>query len=117
DVGSTMIADLHRYPGRRELRSIVGEVHEAARPPIGAPLTTSLAGACDELGAALGEVPWIERWPVTVLAAPTVSAGRWALVDHTGSLPLAPDGVGGVMAMVAASRGAAVPITAEWTAA
>ena len=56
-VGETMVADLHRYPGRRELRAIVGAVHDL-QPPSAAPLvTTSLAGACDEVGAALGEVP------------------------------------------------------------
>jgi hypothetical protein len=116
-VGSTTVADLHRYPGRRELRAIIGAVHAPQLPRPGVVATTSLAGACDEVGAALGEVPWLERWPVTVLAAPTLSAGRWVLADHTGTLPLAPDAAPGLMAMVAASRGAAVPLTAEWTAA
>ncbi len=115
-VGSTTVADLHRYPGRRELRSIVGTVHAPIQPRPGGVDTTSLAGACDDVGAALADVPWLERWPVTVLAAPTFTAGRWVLADHTGSLPLAQEAAGGLMAVVAASRGAPVPITAEWTA-
>jgi hypothetical protein len=115
-VGSTVEADVHRYPGRRELRAIIGTVH-AQVPRSSGVASTSLAGACDEVGAALGEVPWLERWPVTVLAAPTLRGGRWVLADHTGSLPLATDAETGLMVMVAASRGAAVPVTAEWTAA
>ena len=93
---------------------LLGRHHVAALRRAGAHVVVADR---DEVGAALGEVPWLERWPVTVLAAPTLSAGRWVLADHTGTLPLAPDAAADLMAMVAASRGAAVPVTAEWTAA
>jgi hypothetical protein len=126
--GAVMHGDLHRYPGRRELRCLVGRVLDPPAllsPPVapGAPsqapgvppAATSLAGACDEVGAALAEVPWLERWPVVVYAAPTLVRGRWVLTDHTGSLPLTgPPSL--VPTLVAVSGGAPVRITAEWTA-
>lgn len=113
-VGEAFEADLHRYPGRGELRCVVGVVHrEPERDPV-PPLTSSLAGACDQIGAALAGVPWLERWPVTVLAAPTLDHGRWVLSDHSGSLPIA-----GLPAdwpsVVALSGGRPVALTAEWT--
>lgn len=112
--GDVLYADVHRYPGRLELRSLLGEVAEAVVGSAPIPATTSLAGACDEVGAALAAVPWIERWPVCVLATPTFAAGRWALTDHTGSLTLA--GSAAPVALVAASGGRPVPIMGEWTA-
>ena len=112
--GDRLHADVHRYPGRRELRSLIGEVaaHGVARHE--APATTSLAGGCDEVGGALAAVPWLERWPICVLAAPTLVGGRWWLGDHTGSLPIA--GVAAPVTLIAASAGRAAPIVCEWTA-
>ncbi len=115
-VGEVFEADLHRYPGRRELRVVTGIVHREPEPRSAAPPSSSLAGACDEIGEALVGVPWLERWPVTVLAAPTLDHGRWVLTDHTGSLPVAglpPEWP----AVVAWSAGRPVCVTAEWTAA
>jgi len=49
-----------------------------------------------------------------VLAAPSVLDGRWVLTDHTGSLPLVgPDRA--LATLLAASSGAPVPVTIEWT--
>jgi hypothetical protein len=112
--GDQLLADVHRYPGRCELRSLIGSVAEARSAVHAVPATTSLAGACDEVGTALGTVPWLERWPVCVLAAPTVHAGRWWLVDHTGSLPIA--GAAAPIALVATTAGRPAPIVCEWTA-
>ena len=112
--GDELTAGLHRYPGRSELRCIVGEVSEH-RPSIGAePVTTSIAGACDQIGQAIAGVPWLERWPVCIRATPTTASGGWHLTDHTGSFPLA----GGTepVALVAATTGRSMPITCEWTA-
>jgi hypothetical protein len=114
-VGTVLHADLHRYPGCNELRCVLGVVHAAPAAPADEPLTTSLAGACDEIGSRLAGVPWLERWPVTVAAAPTLSGGSWSLVDHTGSVPLAP-GREAAPTLVAVSGGRSVGITAEWTA-
>lgn len=112
--GDRLQAEIHRYPGRRELRSLIGQVTSPAVASHVAPTTTSLAGACDEVGEALAVVPWLERWPICVSAAPTLVGGRWWLADHTGSLPLA--GVAAPVALLAASAGRATPIVCEWTA-
>jgi hypothetical protein len=77
---------------------------------------SSLAGACDDVGAALAGVPWLERWPVVVHAAPTLSAGRWVLTDHTGTLPVAGP-LDTVPHLVALSGGHRVVVSGEWTAA
>lgn len=113
-VGTVIRADLHRYPGRNELRCALGSVHGAPEDLAAGPDTTSLAGACDDIGTALAGVPWTERWPVTVAAAPTLHRGGWSLVDHTGSMPIL-ETSGSLAPLVAVSGGRAVPITAEWT--
>ena len=114
-VGTVLHADLHRYPGCNELRCVLGVVHAAPAAHSEEPVTTSLAGACDEIGSRLAGVPWLERWPVTVAAAPTLAGGSWSLVDHTGSVPLAP-GRDAAPTLAAVSGGRPVAITAEWTA-
>ena len=116
EVGQRVTADFHRYPGRRELRCLVGLIHEPGVTGAPEPVrSASLAGGCDEVGAALAGVPWLERWPVTVLAAPTLQGGRWLLADHTGSLPVVGASAGWPL-VVAVSAGHPVALTAEWTA-
>jgi hypothetical protein len=113
--GAMLEADVHRYPGRGEVRVLLdhvvaGEQGDALCQP------TTIAGACDQVGRALGDVPWIERWPVEVRAVPTPADGQWLLTDHTGSLPLV--GNPGALAPLAAeSGGYPVDVMAEWTAA
>jgi hypothetical protein len=121
-VGDVVRADVHRYPGAAELRALVGRIEEPGvrpaamlEPPV-VTRATSLAGACDEVGRAIAIVPWLERWPVTVSASPTLSGGRWILTDHTGSLPLLA-GPDGLAPLVALSRGGAVTVSCEWTSA
>ncbi len=116
-IGRVLRADLHRYPGAGEVRCVLGAVHAESAddlPSQQSVRTTSLAGACDEVGWALAAVPWIERWPVSVAAAPTLAAGRWVLADHTGSLPVVV-GADGMAPLVAISRGGSVDLTCEWT--
>lgn len=60
--------------------------------------------------------PWLERYPLCVVAAPTRDAWRWLLTDATGSLPLV-DGATGVGTLLACSAGRPITVTAEWTAA
>jgi hypothetical protein len=111
-VGSAIDADLHRYPGVG-LRALVGTVH-AVHDGISAPPPTSVAGACDAIGAALAAEPWTEHLPVTVQAAVTRLDGRWVLGDGTGSLPLAAE-TPGLPVVLAASAGAPIDVTVEWT--
>lgn len=113
--GTVVHADLHRYPGG-SLRALAGERHADPLPfaIAGGPSAATVAGACDEIGSVVADEPWLERFPATVLAAPSVLDGRWVLTDHTGSLPLVgPDRA--LAALLAASSGAPVPVTIEWT--
>ena len=110
-VGTSLHADLHRYPGPA-LRALVGVRHadplDVARPP-----AADVAGACDEIGSILVGEPWLDRVPATVRGAVTRSGSGWVLTDDTGSLPL----LGGrSMAMLLAiSSGEPVDVTVEWT--
>ena len=111
-VGTVVRADLHRYPGG-SLRALAGD--RFADPlPLFEPRAVTVAAACDEIGGAIAAEPWQERHPATVRAAPTVSNGRWILADHTGSVPLiGPERA--LAALVAASAGAPVAVTVEWS--
>jgi hypothetical protein len=116
EVGTSVDADLHRYPGPA-LRALVGSRH--GEPLGGAhPPTQPVAGACDELGAMLANEPWLDRLPVTLRASLTRSGSRWALTDDTGSLPMVEaenaDGAG-IATLLAVSGGRPVDLTVEWT--
>lgn len=112
-VGTSVHADLFRYPGALGLRVLAGRHHAAPEPagPIGG---CSVAAACAEVGAAVAAEPWVERYPMCVVAAPARVAGRWVLTDATGSLPIV-EGASGIGSLLACSEGAALPVTAEWT--
>jgi hypothetical protein len=112
-VGTSMQADLFRYPGALGLRSIVGRRHADPEPALEVH-AMSLHEACAQVGEAVIAEPWIERYPVCVLAAPARVNGRWVLTDRGGSLPIV-DGVSGLASLLACSQGGLLPITAEWT--
>ena len=111
-VGTIVHADLHRYPGGA-LRALPG--HRYADPlPLAEPPSLTIAAACDAVGGAIAAEPWQERYPVIVRAAPTVHDRRWVLTDETGSWPMT--GTGRALAAVlAASAGAPVTLTVEWS--
>jgi SWIM zinc finger len=112
EVGTTITADLHRYPGG-SLRALVGE--RSGEPVRAAGVRAStLAAACDEIGAMVAAEPWAERLPATVLAALGMHDRRWVLADATGSVPVLAGAVG-VATVLAATAGAPVPLTVEWT--
>lgn len=112
-VGTSVHADLFRYPGAVALRVLVGPRHAPPEPGLDV-LAVGVRAACDQIGSALTLEPWLERYPICVSAAPTRAGGRWVLTDAEGSLPLA-DGAPGVGALLSCSEGRVVPITAEWT--
>lgn len=138
EVGTSIHADVHRYPGRA-LRALMGDRHAnpvdamfpnqpASGPPRGRPPAQSVSDACHEIGRMLVAEPWLDRLPASVTAAPTRSGDAWCLTDHTGSLPLlslegrhARRGSGGagrgggLAALLAASAGSPVDLTIEWT--
>lgn len=114
-VGTQVHGDVFRYPGAVALRVLLGPRHDDPQPaPI--PSGSSVAEACAEVGRAIAAEPWLERYPVCVVAAPTRVAGRWLLTDPTGSLPLI-DGAIDIGTLLACSAGRAVTVTAEWTSA
>lgn len=111
-VGTIVHADLHRYPGG-SLRALAGHRYAAPLPFTTPPASTVIA-ACDEIGSAVAGEPWLERFPATVRATPSVLGGRWVLADETGSLPLL--GHDRPLAtLVAASAGSLVDVTVEWS--
>jgi hypothetical protein len=113
-VGTQVHADLFRYPGAVALRVLVGPRHSDP-VPAGSLVGSSIAEACAQVGRALAAEPWLERYPVCVLAAPTRASGRWVLTDSTGSMPLIDGTIVGTL--LACSGGRPTLITAEWTAA
>ena len=113
-VGTQVHADLFRYPGAVALRVLVGPRHGEPEPAATI-VGSTVAGACAGIGRALAAEPWLERYPLCVVAAPTRVAGKWLLTDSTGSLPLV-DGTT-VGTLLACTAGRPTTVTAEWTAA
>ncbi|MFK8022652.1 MAG: SWIM zinc finger domain-containing protein [Ilumatobacter sp.] len=133
-VGTVVHADLHRYPGPA-LRALVGRHHlppeamifpgeEHSSVSSGRPPALTVDEGCGEVGTMLIAEPWLDRVPTTMRASPARRHGRWMLVDHTGSVPLAisersaPPGRGdggGLAVLLALSGGDARDITCEWT--
>jgi hypothetical protein len=125
DVGSLILADVHRYPGSTQ-RVLVGEILERLGGPDEAmPAATSFAttvgGACAEVGRVLAAEPWLDRVPVTLAAAPTVgesgNGASWVLSDDTGSVVISAEATrsDSLAALLAASAGSPVTLTVEWT--
>jgi hypothetical protein len=112
-VGDAFAADLHRYPGA-SWRSIIGARHQEGVDHPVAPPAVDVAGACAEVGSALADQPWLDRIPVTLVATPTFDRGRWLLTDGGGSIAVAPEAPG-LATVLAASAGAPVTATVEWT--
>ncbi len=112
EVGTIVNADIHRYPGG-SLRCLASRRDEALPLTVQVPATT-VAGACDEVGAMVAGEPWLEHVPVTLTAAPTTDGLRWLLTDDTGSLPILA-GTVAIGVVLAASEGAPVTATVEWT--
>jgi hypothetical protein len=110
-VGTSVHADLHRYPGPA-LRALVGHRHADASGPARPP-AVDVAGACDEIGSMLVAEPWLDRVPATVRAAVTRSGSSWLLSDDSGSLPLLAGG--SIATLLAISAGDVVDVTVEWT--
>lgn len=116
-VGTSLHADLHRYPGPA-LRSLVGARHALPVDPV-APPSQTIAEGCDEVGSMLVVEPWLDRLPVTIRARLARSGEAWALADATGSLPILDARTrkfdAGLAMLLAVSEGRAVDLTVEWT--
>jgi hypothetical protein len=122
-VGSSLRADLHRYPGPA-LRALVGTRYDEpvggrTATPLFAASACSIADGCAEVGAMVAAEPWLDRVPVTVRARLARAGQAWALADATGSLPILDLGTrafdAGVAMLLAVSEGKPVDLTVEWT--
>ena len=113
-VGTQLHADVFRYPGSVALRVLMGPRHGEPQPAAHV-VGSSIAEACNQIGRALAAEPWLERYPLCVVAAPTRSDGRWLLTDSTGSLPLIDGSIGGIL--LACTAGRPSTVMAEWTVA
>ena len=110
-VGTTLEADVHRYPGATGQRSLVGDRHGEAEPLGG--LEGSTVGdllAADALGLAAS--PWLPQTPACLAAVvPVNDGGRWLVVDEVGDgLPLA----GPAWDLLALSGGHPLAAVGEW---
>jgi hypothetical protein len=120
-VGTTIHADLHRYPGsaQRALVGVVTDVETTATATLATAkqAATTVRGACELVGAVLAREPWLERVPAIVTAAITRADGDWAVTDDTGSLVIAAESARGdaVATLLAASSGQPATLTIEWT--
>jgi hypothetical protein len=110
-VGTTVLADLHPYPGGLPLRCLVGATHEPAQLDEHGPVPQTLAEALEARGRALAAEPWLERWPACVAVGLARDRDAWHLSDTTGALPIARSV--DVAGLVAASAGHRVPVTVE----
>jgi len=113
-VGTQLHADVFRYPGAVALRVLIGPHHGEPQAALSVD-GMSIAQACAQVGRAIAAEPWLERYPVCVVAAPTRADGRWMLTDATGSLPLV-DG-SAIATLLSCTAGRLSTITAEWTVA
>ncbi|MBI0318603.1 SWIM zinc finger family protein, partial [Streptomyces javensis] len=106
-TGLVLDADLAYYPAARPLRAAIGTRHEEtaeAAPPTappaaegcdvpGAPEGCDVETALAAYGAALGEDPWLDGWPVVLAdVVPVPGDDGWQLADErSGSaLPVDP---------------------------
>ncbi len=62
----------------------------------------------------LAAEPWLDRVPFTAIASIAVDGSRFALTDHTGTLPLIATGRP-LATLLAVAGGNPVEVTCEWT--
>jgi SWIM zinc finger len=110
-VGTTIDADLHRYPGSG-LRALLGR--RAELQPAPRPAGVTIADGLAEVGAAIACEPWLERHPTCLLASVARDRGRLLLTDVTGSVPLVL-GDASAAVLVAAAADGPLTVTVEWT--
>ncbi len=115
EVGTTIEADLHWYPGGIRLRALVGRVEGPPAPCTAGPSPTTIARACADAGWAASAEPWLERFPMCILAVPAPRGnGRWSLTDGTGALAI-DGGCRRIAELVAVSGGRPVVVMGEWS--
>ncbi|MEO6124037.1 MAG: SWIM zinc finger family protein [Ilumatobacteraceae bacterium] len=115
-VGRAFEADIHWYPGGINLRALVGRLHSEPGASASPPPVTTIAAAMQAAGWALAGEPWLERYPLCIVATPApLGNGRWVLADDTGSVPIV-SGFSRTAEIVAVSGGSPITLVGEWSA-
>ncbi|HKC28717.1 MAG TPA: SWIM zinc finger family protein [Jatrophihabitans sp.] len=114
--GTVLAADLHYYPGRPPLRTVIGTRH-AEPVAAGTPeVRLDLAQQMGEWSSALALDPWLADWPAVVCGVPVPGEPDWQLADSAGNgVPLL-RGRGDLWLLAAVSAGRPVVVAGEWSA-
>jgi hypothetical protein len=111
-VGTGTDADLVFYPAAVPLRALIAARRDDG--PGTAPAGGTVTGLLTSWAAALGQDPWLDRWPAVLEATPARSP-RPCLYDTAGdALPLHP-GAGDCWPLLALSGGSPLTVAGEWT--
>lgn len=117
-VGTAFEGIIVHYPSALPLRALVVNRRETAEARTLAFPEGSVAGQLRGFAAALGRMPWLQRWPIVLDAARLGQHGdRWLLADAASeALPLHPSFAGGpaLWRMLSASGGRPATVSAEW---
>jgi hypothetical protein len=117
-AGSRFTGHLHFYPGAGEHRAVIGAGQEEPGPTEPPP-AESLAAARRRFAELVAADPWASRMPTALLVAPVPPAedACWRLRDLDGACRDVLGSAGEPWPLLAQSRGQAVPVMAEWSAA
>jgi hypothetical protein len=117
-AGSRFTGHLHFYPGAGEHRAVIGTGQEVAGPTEPPP-PESLADARRRFADLVAADPWASRMPTTLLVAPVPPSqgAGWRLRDLDGACRDVLGSTGAPWPLLAQSRGQAVPVMGEWSAA
>lgn len=115
--GASFDGELAFFPSAYPLRALLKSKTElTATANVNGYAT--IADAVDHYCRALGKMPWLDRFPMTLDAAvPTQIGGSWRIVDAAGdALPVAPRFQAG-WRLLAVSGGHPITLTGEWNGA
>lgn len=116
-AGTRFQGELVFYPGGLALRALIRDRTGDTQPAGDIPAAPTIADALRGYGAALAQLPWLERWPMAVGGVRAVRRddGAWALLDDSGAaLPIDPRFPHG-WELLSIGGGGAVDIFGEWS--
>jgi len=113
--GTAIDAELTYFPSSYPLRAVVQQRHGPPTAFERLPGFPDLIAATSAYAAALAQMPWIERFPLTLHQIVPARAGEhWLVRDHTGrSVPLA-SSFGQGWRLLALSGGRPLTLFGEW---